>query len=300
MANREASTHALRQWTMLACSLLGLSPQPTTTAPGRTGPRCTAPERERRRGHDQQERLHGGEILLPRARRQRAQLRQLSCAGGRLVDDAEGLARAIRADRRDGPGVSPERRRDSPLADVSTRQAREKAYGMLLSKGLIRIGIGIPAGAEFELVKVDDPYGFASAAELSLFRRPLASTNLRFLSTVMWDGRETFRDDASSDCLFNTTTCFASLRFDLADQANSATIGPRAGDDTADDRAARGHRRLRARSVHGAAAGRPRRSADGARRQRRPGVPLERCSRTSASTTRWSATTAATRASRRR
>ena len=41
----------------------------------------------------------------------------------------------------------------------------------------------------------------------------------------MWDGRETFRDDSSSDCLFNTTTCFASLRFNLADQANSATTG---------------------------------------------------------------------------
>jgi cytochrome c peroxidase len=114
---------------------------------------------------------------------------------------------------------------NSPLADVSTRRARERAYSMLLTKGLIRVGIGIPAGAEFELVKADDPYGFASAAELSLFRRPLASTNLGFLSTVMWDGRETFRDDASRDCLFGTTTCFASLRFNLADQANSATLG---------------------------------------------------------------------------
>ncbi len=114
---------------------------------------------------------------------------------------------------------------NSPLADVSTRQAREQAYNMLLAKGLIRVGIGIPVGAEFELVKVDDPYGFASAAELSLFRRPLASTNLRFLSTVMWDGRETFRDSASTDCLFGTMTCFASLHFNLADQANSATLG---------------------------------------------------------------------------
>lgn len=113
----------------------------------------------------------------------------------------------------------------SPHADVSTLQKRERAYAMLLSKGLIRIGIGIPANAQFDLVQVDDPYGYASAAELSLFRRPLAATNLRFLSTVMWDGRETFRDSSSTDCLFNTTTCFASLHFDLADQANSATVG---------------------------------------------------------------------------
>lgn len=114
---------------------------------------------------------------------------------------------------------------DSPRADVSTRHAREKAYGMLLTKGLVRVGIGIPADAQFELVKVDDPYGFASAAELSLFRRPLATTNLRFLSTLMWDGRETFRDSASTDCLFGTLTCFASMRFDLLDQSNTATVG---------------------------------------------------------------------------
>jgi cytochrome c peroxidase len=78
----------------------------------------------------------------------------------------------------------------SPLADVSTLDARRQAYSMLLSKGLIRVGIGIAPTAEFELVAVDDPYHYASSAELSLFRRPLPSTNLRFLSAVMWDGRE--------------------------------------------------------------------------------------------------------------
>jgi len=132
-----------------------------------------------------------------------------------------------RFERTDGtdPVFRPNDGANSPLADVSTRRARERAYTMLLSKALIRVGIGIPVGAEFELVSVDDPYGFASAAELSLFRRPLASTNLRFLSTVMWDGRETFLDAASTDCLFGTMTCFAPLHVDLADQANAATTG---------------------------------------------------------------------------
>jgi hypothetical protein len=77
-----------------------------------------------------------------------------------------------------------------PSDDVSTLEARRAAYGMLLSKGLIRVGIGIPANAEFTLLEADDPYNCATAAELSLFRRPLPSTNLGFLSTVMWDGRE--------------------------------------------------------------------------------------------------------------
>jgi len=118
----------------------------------------------------------------------------------------------------------------SPDADVSTLEARRAAYSMLLSKGLIRVGIGMPpnqfvSNAEFELIAVDDPYGHASAAELSLFRRPLPSTNLKFLSTVMVDGRETFKDPGSQDCILGTTTCFASIHFDLADQANAATTG---------------------------------------------------------------------------
>jgi hypothetical protein len=100
---------------------------------------------------------------------------------------------------------------NSPYADVSTVAARRRAYSMLLTKGLIRVGIGMPANADFDLVDVDDPYGYASAAELSLFRRPLPSTNLPFLSTVMWDGRETFAGK--------------SLHFDLSDQANGATLG---------------------------------------------------------------------------
>jgi len=114
---------------------------------------------------------------------------------------------------------------NSPNADVSTRAARRNAFSMLLTKGLIRVGIGIPAGAEFVLDQVDDPYGHASASELSLFRRPLPSANLTFLSTVMWDGRETFLDPQSTDCLKGTTKCFASIPFDLSDQANGATLG---------------------------------------------------------------------------
>ena len=99
---------------------------------------------------------------------------------------------------------------NSPLANVSTVKARRAAYSMLLKKGLIRVGIAMPANAEFDLVDVDDPYNYASASELSLFRRPLPSTNLNFLATVMWDGRETFAGQ--------------SMHFDLSDQSNSATL----------------------------------------------------------------------------
>jgi len=52
---------------------------------------------------------------------------------------------------------------NSPLADVSTVAARRAAYSMLLTKGLIRVGLPIPANAEFDLIAVNDPYGFASS-----------------------------------------------------------------------------------------------------------------------------------------
>lgn len=100
---------------------------------------------------------------------------------------------------------------NSPIADVSTVEARRRSYSMLLTKGLIRVGIGIPANADYELVAVDDPYGYASAAELSLFRRPLPTINLKFLNTVMWDGRETLAGKTITE--------------DLQDQANGATLG---------------------------------------------------------------------------
>lgn len=114
---------------------------------------------------------------------------------------------------------------NSPLADVSTVKKRRTAYSMLLEKANIRVGIGIPDTAEFELVEADDPYGFASATELSLFRRPMPTTNLKFLSTVMWDGRETTRMSGSTDCIFGTSTCFSPVPFDLSTQSNHATLG---------------------------------------------------------------------------
>lgn len=100
---------------------------------------------------------------------------------------------------------------NSPLADISTLEARRSAYSMLLRKGVVRIGLPVPPDAEFTVEAVDDPYGYASAAELSLFRRPLPATNLRFHSHVMWDGRETHAG--------------SSLEANLASQAQNATLG---------------------------------------------------------------------------
>jgi cytochrome c peroxidase len=116
---------------------------------------------------------------------------------------------------------------NSPNAPVGTLDQKKAAYSMLLNRGTIRVGLPMPANAEFSLVKVEDPYGFASAKELSMFRRPLPTTNLRFSTTVMWDGRETLTDTKSSICILSRgpQTCFASVDVDLAKQANDATRG---------------------------------------------------------------------------
>jgi cytochrome c peroxidase len=97
-------------------------------------------------------------------------------------------------------------------ADVSTLGKRRTAFSLLLNKGLIRVGLAVPANAEFTIEDVDDPYHCgAPFTQASMYRRPLPSTNLKFLSTVMWDGRETVAGQAISD--------------DLATQANDATTG---------------------------------------------------------------------------
>ena len=77
-----------------------------------------------------------------------------------------------------------------PDAPVGTLAERREAYSLLLNKGLIRVSMPIPDNAEFRLADVDDPYHRANAGEINMYRRPLPSANINFVSAVMWDGRE--------------------------------------------------------------------------------------------------------------
>jgi len=96
-------------------------------------------------------------------------------------------------------------------ADTSTLAARTQSFSMLLNHGVIRVGIGVPDTADFTLLLAQDPYYFASSAELSLFRRPLPSVNVAFNTLTMWDGRESEGRPVNRDALKN--------------QANDATQG---------------------------------------------------------------------------
>ncbi len=111
------------------------------------------------------------------------------------------------------PIFAPHDGANAPNLDVSTVEARRVAYSMMLSRGTIRVGLPVKPTSDFTLVAVDDPYGWASATQLSLFRRPLPTTNLRFLTVVNWDGRNTPTPDD------------AGIRLGLKNQSNGATVG---------------------------------------------------------------------------
>jgi cytochrome c peroxidase len=100
-----------------------------------------------------------------------------------------------------------------PSADLSSLQARYSAYQLLRKKGLIRISLPILNNSEFSIIGIEDPYACpeTTSSQPAMFRRPLPSTNLAFLSTVMWDGRETVKGQL--------------INLDLTTQISDATTG---------------------------------------------------------------------------
>jgi hypothetical protein len=107
--------------------------------------------------------------------------------------------------------------------DISTVEGRYKAYSLLRTRGLIRIGIAVPANADYAVTSVQNPYGCNETDTISMYRRPLPATNLRFLSTVMFDGRESSAATGTTKVLFSNYP--NSLLTDLLHQAMDATNG---------------------------------------------------------------------------
>jgi cytochrome c peroxidase len=112
--------------------------------------------------------------------------------------------------------------------DVSTLAARYEAYSLLRTRGLIRIAIAVPPTADYYVPSVQNPYGCGDTQTISMYRRPLPATNLRFLSSVMFDGRE------SSPLTQTTKLSYANdstaLFSDLAHQSVDATTIHAQGD----------------------------------------------------------------------
>ena len=106
--------------------------------------------------------------------------------------------------------------------DVSTLEGRKRAYSLLTSRGLIRIAVPVPQNAEFEVVRVNNPYGCDEMNVLSMYRRPLPSTNLRFISAVMWDGRES---SGTQKITYESQNPGSILIENLKHQSIGATVG---------------------------------------------------------------------------
>jgi len=116
--------------------------------------------------------------------------------------------------------------------DGSTCPTGAVNNSLVVNNGLIRIGIQVPPNStdpnapQFTIAAVQDPYGCALTSNAqgqqtaSMYRRPLPTTNLGFLSTVMFDGRESFFNP-----LNNEQTFAANLNADLTQQAIDATLG---------------------------------------------------------------------------
>jgi len=113
--------------------------------------------------------------------------------------------------------------------DTSSEGGRRQAYSLLVRRGVIRIALAMPTGAEFKVVSVANPYGCGDTATLSMYRRPLPSTNLSFLSTLMFDGRESSAQTGTKKITYpvyaGDPTALSLLKFDLAHQAVDATTG---------------------------------------------------------------------------
>ncbi len=102
-----------------------------------------------------------------------------------------------------------------PTLPIATPAEHQSASSLLLTKGLIRIALTPPTAAQFAVTDVVNPYGCSSTTSISVYRRILTTANLKFLSTVMWDGRESLGG--------------ASIANDLLHQAGTAVTTHEAG-----------------------------------------------------------------------
>ncbi len=147
-----------------------------------------------------------------------------SCGSCHIQGSAWGLSAAYARNTFDATGGSDPLFSPVDGANCPSVTPADGAAGhsLLLNNGLIRVALTVPGSAEFAIAAVHDPYGCAlqgSPATVSVYRRPLPATNLRFLSAVMFDGRETVSP------LTSAATFLANLKTDLAHQALDATLG---------------------------------------------------------------------------
>lgn len=115
--------------------------------------------------------------------------------------------------------------------DGSTCPTGPVNNSLVVNNGLIRIGLTVPpnttdsSAPQYTITSVQDPYGCALTTNsqgqqiVSVYRRPLPTTNLGFLSAVMFDGRESVTYPLNNGQSFPVN-----LNNDLTQQAIDATL----------------------------------------------------------------------------
>jgi cytochrome c peroxidase len=108
-------------------------------------------------------------------------------------------------------------------ANCSTVATGDAAgHSLILNNGLIRVAVALPLTAQFTITAIHDPYGCAITRNtagqqvVSVYRRPLPTASLPYLSAVMWDTRETLLP------LTSASTFSVNLDADLTQQATDA------------------------------------------------------------------------------
>src|SRR6185437_9833543 len=150
-----------------------------------------------------------------------------TCASCHIVGNAMGLSAAhAEAVYEQTNGTDPLFSAVDGAVCPTAAPGQQLNFSLLRHYGLIRIELTVPSNAQFTITAVHDPYGCALVTDpstgeqmLSTYRRPLPGTNLRFLSAVMFDGRETVAP------LTSQATFAANLITDLKHQAMDATLG---------------------------------------------------------------------------
>jgi hypothetical protein len=114
---------------------------------------------------------------------------------------------------------------DNPTLPMNTLAQRKANTTMIQTRGVFRIDLPLPQppNAEFVLVDVNDPYKYIQpgSSHLSLYRRPLPSTNLSLLTGVMWDQRNTIQPITTTN---TTAQNIANVHTDVDQTTISATM----------------------------------------------------------------------------
>src|SRR3569833_744961 len=160
-----------------------------------------------------------------------------SCSTCHVADQAMSISpRQIRARYEQTKGQDPLFAAVDGANCNNVQRSDRRGHSLLLKHGLIRVPIAIPAAAQFTISVVQDPCGCALVADpktglltASVYRRPLPTANINFLSAVMWDGRETAAP------LTSGITFLDNLKADLKHQAIDAVSGHAEGTVTPTD-----------------------------------------------------------------